>query len=170
MPSIPADFNAMNYLASNPDLIRLKHPLILSDCKNGCRHAFLLDHFSEAFDEWLKAGFRHVGDEFVEHATLTKQGMGAPLGGVDLEMAVHAEALARGPEQGQQEDREGVEQEKPIAPLRVGDMDGAEPHPEPQVLGIAEAGFDGLRWTRIFGQVAKRESRSYKLPRIRSMT
>ena len=28
----------------------------------------------------------------------------------------------------------------------------------------------GVRWTRIFGQVAKRESRSYKLPRIRSMT
>ena len=27
-----------------------------------------------------------------------------------------------------------------------------------------------LRWTRIFGQVAKRESRSYKLPRNRSMT
>ena len=36
----------------------LKHPLILLDCKNDCRHAFLLDHFGEAFDERLKAGIR----------------------------------------------------------------------------------------------------------------
>ena len=62
----------------------LNHPLILLDCKNNYRNTFLLDHFSEAFDEGLKAGVRHIGDEFVEHATLTKQGMGAPLGGIDL--------------------------------------------------------------------------------------
>ena len=51
--------------------------------------------------------------------------MGSAFGGVDLEMAVHAEALASGAEKRQKHDGEGVQEKKPVAPLRIGDAKNA---------------------------------------------
>jgi hypothetical protein len=47
--------------------------------------------------------------------------MGSVLGGIDLEMAIHAEAFAGGAEQRPKYDGEGVQKKKPVAPLRIGD-------------------------------------------------
>ena len=68
----------------------------------------------------------HVGGQVVEHAALPEQGMGSGLDGVGLEVAVHAEALAGGTEQGEQDDGEGVEQQQPVAALRIGDAHRAQ--------------------------------------------
>ena len=46
-------------------------------------------------------------------------------------MAVHAEAFAGGAEQGEQNDGEGIEQQQPVAPLRVADPDRGEAQAEP---------------------------------------
>ena len=48
------------------------------------------------FHEWPQPVFGHVGDQVVEHAALTEQGMGSGPDSVGLEMAIHAEALAGG--------------------------------------------------------------------------
>ena len=49
-----------------------------------------------------------------------------------------AEAFAGGAEQRQQEDRQGVEQQQTVAPLRIADAQDAQAHAEPQILGVAE--------------------------------
>src|SRR3954447_4690374 len=67
--------------------------------------------------------------------------MGTGLDGVGLEVAVHAEALAGSTEQGEQDDGEGVEQQQPVAALRIGDPHRAEAQAEAQVLGVPEAGL-----------------------------
>ncbi len=69
----------------------------------------MFDEFGEPDDQRAKAGFWHVGDQGVEQAALAEQGMGSVLGGVRLEVTVHAEAFARGAEQRQKGDREGIE-------------------------------------------------------------
>ncbi len=51
--------------------------------------------------------------------------MGPVFGRVDLEAAVHAEAFASGAEQRQENDGEGVQQKKPVAPLRIDDAKNA---------------------------------------------
>ncbi len=51
--------------------------------------------------------------------------MGSVFGRVDLQMTVHAEAFASGAEQRQENDGEGVEEKKPVAPLRTGDVKNA---------------------------------------------
>jgi len=51
--------------------------------------------------------------------------MGSVFGRVDLEMAVHAEAFTSGAEQRQENDGEGVQEKKPVAPLRIGDAKSA---------------------------------------------
>jgi hypothetical protein len=79
------------------------------------------DVIGKAFNEWPQADFGHVRDQFVEPAALPEQRVGPVFGGVDLEMAVHAEAFASGAEQGQENDGEGVQEKKPVAPLRIGD-------------------------------------------------
>ena len=43
--------------------------------------------------------------------------MGSMLSGVDLEVAVHAEAFASGAQQRQEDDGEGVQEKKPVAPF-----------------------------------------------------
>src|SRR5450759_3982332 len=68
---------------------------------------------------------RHVWDQLVEHAALPEQRMGPVFGRVDLEMAVHAEAFTSGAEQRQENDGEGVQEKKPVAPLRIGDAKNA---------------------------------------------
>jgi hypothetical protein len=50
-----------------------------------------------------------LGDEFIEHTATSRHGVGAPLGGIGLEIAIHAEILTRGTTQGQQENGEGIE-------------------------------------------------------------
>src|SRR3954452_14050899 len=64
--------------------------------------------------------------------------MAAPLDGVGLEVAVHAEALAGGAEQSEKDDGDGIERQAPVAPLRVADADRAEAQAEAQVLGVPE--------------------------------
>ena len=46
---------------------------------------------------------------------------------IGLEMAVQAAVPAGGPEQSEQDDGEGIEQQHPVAALRVGDADRREP-------------------------------------------
>jgi hypothetical protein len=81
--------------------------------------------FAKSQHEWPEAGFRHVWDQFVEHAALPEQRMGSVFGRVDLQMTVHAEAFASGAEQRQENDGEGVQKKKPVAPLRIGDAKNA---------------------------------------------
>ena len=51
--------------------------------------------------------------------------MGSALGGIGLGVAVHAERFAGLAEQGKEQHGEGVEQEQPIAALRIADAHGA---------------------------------------------
>ena len=66
------------------------------------------DVLAEASDERPPADFGHVRDQHVKYAALPEQRLSPVFGGVDLEMAVHAEAFASGAEQGQENDGEGV--------------------------------------------------------------
>src|SRR3954454_21522714 len=119
--------------------ITLKHPLILHDCKGIVEHSGLLYQLGVSFDEGSEPVLWHVGGQVVEHAALAEQGMRTGLDGVGLEMAVHAEALASGTEQGEQDDGKRIEQQQPVAPLGVCDADRAEAQAKAQVLGIPEA-------------------------------
>ena len=83
------------------------------------RAPILHDDLAEPFHEGPQSRFGHARDQFVEHAALAEERMGAMLGGVGLEMAVHAEAFSGGAEQRQENDREGVEEKQPVAPLGV---------------------------------------------------
>src|ERR1035437_6665347 len=85
----------------------------------------LIQIFTKSRNEWPQTDLRHVWDQLIEHAALPEQGMGSVFGGVDLEMAVHAEAFAGGAEQRQKHDGEGVQKKKPVAPLRIGDAKNA---------------------------------------------
>src|SRR5450759_5975506 len=85
----------------------------------------LIQIFAKSRNEWPQKGLRHVWDQLIEHAALPEQRMGSVFGGVDLEMAVHAEAFAGGAEQRQKHDGEGVQKKKPVAPLRIGDAKNA---------------------------------------------
>ena len=58
------------------------------------------------------------------------------------ERSVHAEAFAGGAEQRQEEDRQGVEQQQTVAPLRIADAQDAQAHAETQILGVAEPRLD----------------------------
>src|SRR4051812_1513793 len=71
----------------------LKTPLI-SDCAgNFGEDRVPGQHEAELFDEWPQSDCGHVGDEFVEHAALTEDGVGASLSGVGFEVAVVAKRL-----------------------------------------------------------------------------
>src|SRR3954468_14768174 len=113
--------------------LSLKHPLISDDCKGIVEHSWLLYQLGVSFDEGPEPVLWHVGGQVVEHAALAEQGMGSDLNGVGLEVAVHAEALVGGTEQGEQDDGEGVEQQQAVAPLGVGDSNCAEAQAEAQV-------------------------------------
>src|ERR1019366_5349191 len=67
----------------------------------------LIQIFAKSRNEWPQTGLRHVWDQLIAHAALPEQRMGSVFGGVDLEMAVHAEAFAGGAEQRQKHDGEG---------------------------------------------------------------
>ena len=76
-------------------------------------------------------------------------------------MTVHAEAFAGGAEQCQQHDREGVQEKKPVAPLRVGDAKNAQAR-ECQVLCVRligsmlpERSKDDDNFKRTAGRVAE---------------
>jgi hypothetical protein len=86
--------------------------------------------------------FGHGWDQFVEHAALAEEGMGAGFRGIGLEQPVHAECLAGGAEHGEQGDGKGVNEQQTVAAGGFADPGGAEPPAEAQVLGIAEMGFD----------------------------
>src|SRR3954452_12742286 len=96
----------------------------------------------EAFDEGCEPVLRHGGDQVVEHAALPEQRVGARLAGVGLEKPVHAEALADRAQQGEQGSRKGADQKQPVAPGRLADASGAEPHAKAQVFRIAEVRLD----------------------------
>src|SRR3954468_16608344 len=119
--------------------LTLKHPLISRDSKGLGERPRLLQQLCKAVDEGPEPVLGHVGYQVVERGALAEQGMGSGLDGVGLEVAVHAEALAGGAKQGEQNDSEGVEQQQPVAPLRIADADRREA--EAQVLGISETGL-----------------------------
>jgi hypothetical protein len=62
---------------------------------------------------------------------------------LDLSSRVHAEAFADCAEQRQQRDREGADQQQTVAPHRLADASGRQPHAEAQILGVAELRLDG---------------------------
>src|ERR1019366_4555470 len=104
----------------------LSHPLIFShDRERLIERSVLIQIFAKSRNEWPQTGLRHVWDQLIEHAALPEQRMGSVFGGVDLEMAVHAEAFAGGAEKRQKHDGEGVQKKKPVAPLRIGDAKNA---------------------------------------------
>src|SRR5271163_2630894 len=94
-------------------------PSFLDDRESLFERAILHDDFAEPFHEGPQSRFGHSRDQFVEHAALAEERMGAMLGGVGLEMAVHAETFSGGAEQRQENDGEGVEEKQPVAPLGV---------------------------------------------------
>src|ERR1700738_2310884 len=89
------------------------------------------------------ADFRHGRDELVEHAALTEQRVGAGFGSICFEMSIHAECLAGSAEECQEDDGEGIDEQEPVAALRIFDSNRAEAHAEAQVLGVTKGGLDG---------------------------
>ena len=85
----------------------------------------------------------HGGNEFVEHAALAEERMGAGFRGIGLEQPVHAETLAGGTEQGEQDDGKGIDEEQAVAASGFADAGDAKPHTEAQVFGIAKTWLDG---------------------------
>ena len=81
----------------------------------------LVQIFVKSRNKRPQPGVRHVCYQLIEHAALPEQRMSSVFGGVDLEMAVHAEAFAGRAEQRQKHDGEGVQKKQPVAPLRIGD-------------------------------------------------
>ena len=69
--------------------------------------------------------------------------MCSPFGGVGFQVPVHAETFAGRAEQGQKDDGEGIDQQRPIASFRIGDAQLGHSHAESQIRGIPETGFDG---------------------------
>src|SRR4051794_29598475 len=135
----PLAYKSLLYKDSDADL---RHPLISYDSEGLGDDTRLMQELGVSFDEGLESIFGHVGAQIVEHAALAEQGMGAGLDGVGLEVAVHAEALAGGAEQGEQDDSERIEQQQQsVAPLRIADANRREAHAEAQVLGISETGL-----------------------------
>jgi hypothetical protein len=93
-----------------------------SDDREGLIERFvLIQIFVKSRSERPQSGVGHVWDQLIKHAALPEQRMRSVFGGVDLEMAIHAEAFAGGAEQRQKHDGEGVQKKKPVAPLRIGD-------------------------------------------------
>jgi len=84
----------------------------------------------------------HGGNEFVEHAALAEQRVGAPRARVGFEVPVIAKRFAGRAEQGQQHDGEGVDQPQAVAPVGGADAHRGHAHAEAQVLGVAERALD----------------------------
>src|SRR5882672_11774240 len=80
----------------------------------------------------------HHGNLIVVEQSLAKQRVCALLAGVGFEHAVHAKALARRAEKGQQRHCEGSDQQETVATLRISDSRGGQAKAEMQVLRIAE--------------------------------
>ena len=77
---------------------------------------------------------QHVGDQFVEHASLAEQRMRACLRCVGLEHPIHSQALPGRPKHGEQRHGEGADQQQSVATLRLGDAKLGHPHAEAQIL------------------------------------
>ena len=58
--------------------------------------------------------FRHVRDQFVEHAALPEQRVRPRLAGIRFQQTVHAKALADSAQQRQQGGGEGADQQQTI--------------------------------------------------------
>lgn len=69
--------------------------------------------------------------------------MGSALGGVGLHKPVEAETFAGGAKQGEQDDRERIQEQQAVAPLRIGDPQRAHSHAESEIFGVAETRLDG---------------------------
>ena len=78
--------------------------------ENVCEERLLVQHAGEALHQWTQPGFRHHGDQVVEHAALAEQRVDAALGRVGLEHPIIAQRFARGAEQRQEHHRKGVDQ------------------------------------------------------------
>jgi hypothetical protein len=89
-------------------------PSFLDDTEHLGEDGLVGQQFGEPLDERAEKEVGHGGDEFVEHAALTEQRMGAAFGGVGLEMPVVAERFAGSSEQRQQDHGEGVDQPQAV--------------------------------------------------------
>ena len=98
--------------------------------------------FFVSLDERPQPGLWHVGNEIVEQAALPEQGMDAAFDGAGPQLPVHAEALACGAQDRQQQNGERVQKQEAVATLRIVDPQRAHAHSEAQILAVAEAGFD----------------------------
>ena len=84
--------------------------------KTGCR----AQHPGEPLDQRPEEELGHAGHEFVEHASMAEQRMGAAPGRVGFEMPVIAERFPGGSEQRQQDHGEGVGQPQAVPPVGSG--------------------------------------------------
>ena len=130
-------------------------PLFLYCTERFGEDGLLSEGFGEFLDQWAEAMLWHIWDEFIEHAGLPEERVGAPLGGIGFEMPVVAKGFAGGSKQGEQSHGKGIEEPQAIAPIWGADMDGAHPHAEAQIFGIAEPWFDGPAFRVEIDQVAR---------------
>src|SRR5271165_7485280 len=86
-----------------------------SDDSEGLRERCVLAYeVLVSFDERSQGGLGHVGDEFVEQASLAEQGVDAALDSAGSQLAIHAEAFAGGAQNRQQQDGESVQEQEAV--------------------------------------------------------
>src|SRR5208283_4800407 len=74
----------------------LTDPLISDDGESATERRAFRDGLAEARHQRGQSALRHGRDEFVEHAALAKQRVGAGFGCVGLEQPIHSQAFASG--------------------------------------------------------------------------
>lgn len=136
------------------------HPSGLPSLSDNTEHLSEDWVYSELFDERQQPVFGHGRDELIEHDALPQQRVGAPLGGVGLEQPVsEAERFPGGAEQGQQGDREGVEQPQPVAAGGGADAHLTHAHAVAEVLGCPGTGIRRPSASRTGSSVRARSCR-----------
>lgn len=120
----------------------LTTPLISNCTESIGKHGLFREHGGERLYQWDQPLVRHRWDQVIKHAALAEQRMGAPFGGVRLELAIISKRLASGPKQCEQRNGERIQQPQTVAPPRRTDSDRSHPHAEARVLGVAKAAFD----------------------------
>lgn len=85
-------------------------PHLSNRSENVCEERLLVQHLGEALHQWAQPVVTHGRDEVIEQAALAEQRMGTAFGGVGLEHPIITQGFAGGPQQGQQDDGECVDQ------------------------------------------------------------
>ncbi len=95
---------------------------------------------TKAQDKRGELALFHVRHELVVLLSLAEERMGALLRGIDLDPAVHAEALPGGAEQREQALRQRAQKQEAISPAAVANVRGRESQAEAGVLRIPKSG------------------------------